>query len=338
MAALRGRLFARSKALSWAVEACLGRLLVRPEYIQVCEDAVTGILLSQIVYWFRPSTQGTSKLSIFREGRWWVAKTQVEWCQETRISRKQYLRALQILLSKQIVVKRLWRFKGAPTLHLSLNLEVLLSLVQALPEFKVEPDDPIVPIGENPLSQEGKIHLPVMGQSCITENTEESTTEIKAQAQGADLTSLKEILETKAKNSEANLEAVWKASVAAEFGGFQKPFTAKERGQLKAMKTWLVEQKQDPAVVVKQLIARWVVTANEVRSALGLANCPSKPVIGWAMQYRDEVLTSLMKPAEAPKAVVAPVVAPAPVVETVAEAPYKPSESDIEALFGKLKK
>jgi hypothetical protein len=47
---------------------------VKRAYIRVAGDMAAGVLLSQCVYWFLPARDGSSKLTIERDGKWWLAK------------------------------------------------------------------------------------------------------------------------------------------------------------------------------------------------------------------------------------------------------------------------
>jgi len=90
-------------------------------YIDLSGDLVTGILLSQIIFWFLPSSKGRNRLRIEREGKYWLAKSREEWWEECRISPKQFDRAIKILRDKGLVETRIFKFSGFPTLHVWLN-------------------------------------------------------------------------------------------------------------------------------------------------------------------------------------------------------------------------
>jgi hypothetical protein len=308
--------------MSWSVEASLGRLLVRPEYIDVTGDAITGLLLSQIVYWFRPDAQGKTKVRIFREGRPWVAKTQAEWCHETRIGLKQYLRAVKILQTLQIVEYRLWQFQGRPTPHLSLDLKRLMQLVAD--KHSAEMEESILPKQQNPFCQDGGIHSAKKVES-YTESTSEITTDSNAAPPlGDGMPSLKQVLESKAQNQH-NLEAAWKASMAQNYGGWQQPLTVKERGQLKQIKTWMIETGLDPVDCLKRMISRWEHCANQARVQAGLPNSPNRPHIGWVLQNRAMLATAAY---DQGAQLIAPTPAPTPPPKAMA----KPEPVTPEAL------
>ena len=79
------------------------QVMVRMVYVDITGDLISGILLSQIVYWHVPSREtGKPKLKIFKEGHLWLAKERSDWWAEIRITDRQYDRAIKILIEKKI--------------------------------------------------------------------------------------------------------------------------------------------------------------------------------------------------------------------------------------------
>jgi hypothetical protein len=99
-------------------------------YIDIAEDLIAGILLSQIIYWNLPGKSGRTKIRINKEGRDWIAKQRHDWYKECRISPSQYDRAIKILKNLNIVDTKIFKFKGNPTIHVSLNKDSFLDLVE----------------------------------------------------------------------------------------------------------------------------------------------------------------------------------------------------------------
>lgn len=151
-----------------SVDRQLGDLLLQSgagHYIQhllidLAGDLVTGTLLSQIIYWFRPDKDGHTKLRIEREDRLWLAKTRADWWDECRISRKQFIRSISILKDKGLVETRVWKFRGFPTVHIWLNLSAIVVGVQT-----------IVPKGNEPMSPKGTNDSAQREQTLPTETT-----------------------------------------------------------------------------------------------------------------------------------------------------------------------
>jgi hypothetical protein len=92
-------------------------------------DVVAGLLLSQIVYWYLPDKQGRwSKLRVFKEGHYWIAKQRDEWWDEIRITPRQFDRASKILEDQGIIVKNRYRFDGSRTVHVRIITSRFLEL------------------------------------------------------------------------------------------------------------------------------------------------------------------------------------------------------------------
>ncbi|PTM52196.1 hypothetical protein [Desmospora activa] len=98
---------------------------VHHSYIDITGDLVTGTLLSRIVFWFSPNKEGKSKLRVFKDGHYWLAKNRTDWWDEIRITPKQYDRAIKILQQKNLIVKKIYKFDKDPTTHIRLNYEQL---------------------------------------------------------------------------------------------------------------------------------------------------------------------------------------------------------------------
>lgn len=86
-------------------------------YIDICGDLVTGTLLSQILYWFKPTKDGKYKTRVFHDGEFWLAKNREDWWNEIRITPRQFDYAIKSLIKKEFIEKRLFKFNGIPTVH-----------------------------------------------------------------------------------------------------------------------------------------------------------------------------------------------------------------------------
>ena len=119
-------------------------------YVDMADDLIAGLLLSQIVYWYLPDKKGQSKLRVFKDGYYWIAKTRTEWWDEIRVKARQIDRALKILEKRGIIVSHLYRFNNAPTTHIRIDKEGFLTAWNtALSQFnetvKSELSDPFSP-------------------------------------------------------------------------------------------------------------------------------------------------------------------------------------------------
>ncbi|GGE28801.1 hypothetical protein GCM10011571_33660 [Marinithermofilum abyssi] len=98
---------------------------VHHAYIDIAGDLVAGTLLSRIIFWFSPNKEGKSKLRVFKDGHYWLAKNRTDWWDEIRITPKQYDRAIKVLQQKNLVVKKVYKFEKDPTTHIRLNFDQL---------------------------------------------------------------------------------------------------------------------------------------------------------------------------------------------------------------------
>ena len=96
---------------------------VKKIYIDMAEDILAGLMLSQIVYWHLPGRDGKIKLRVRKNGYLWLVKTYKDWWDETRLTARQARRALSILKKKGIVISEVRRFNGSPCTHIRINEE-----------------------------------------------------------------------------------------------------------------------------------------------------------------------------------------------------------------------
>jgi len=139
-------------------------------YVDMATDLVAGLLLSQIVFWYLPNKKtGTSKLRVYHEGHYWIAKRREDWWDECRISPKQFDRASAILEELGLIVIDTFKFNGSPTKHIRLEWDNFIARYndELLKSYRVE----------NESSPNGKIEIDQTVKS-ITETTAENTNTI----------------------------------------------------------------------------------------------------------------------------------------------------------------
>jgi hypothetical protein len=279
-------------------------------------DVLAALMLSQIYYWYQPAKNGSSKLRVFRFGKWWLAKSHKDWEEEIGLTRKQSRRCLEVLVEAGILEVSTLKFDGSPTTHCRL---VMVDGREVLTD----------PIGlfSNSHCAEKQIALYPKGQS-LTETTTETTTKSKtatdvAGEQGTDMTTkaIAEILAShNAKKAELptgkvtpiTLALLWKKRVSVLTDtGFMKPLTGKEVGQLKHVHKALGDKS---LTVLDYALCNWADFSWEARSVKGLSSCPAQPVVGFFALYFDVAAQLIAKPptttaAKAPKPLPAPVVA-----------------------------
>jgi len=129
-------------------------------YVDITGDLVSGILLSQIIFWFLPRRDGKTKLRVKnKEGDLCLAKNRDDWWEECRITTKQYNRAIKILQKKRFVSAKNSMFNGKKTPFIQVNFERIIEEV-------MKTDNRLVPKGTTDNADE---ELP------ITEKTSEKS-------------------------------------------------------------------------------------------------------------------------------------------------------------------
>jgi hypothetical protein len=144
--------------LQWE-QASRDTIDVKRVYIDAAGDLTSGLLLSQIVYWYLPA-QGKSKLRVNRDDRLWLVKRREDWWDECRLSVKQVDRSLKILRDAGYIETKLFKYKGAATMHISINLNALVEGVKR-----------VLPKGENGICPKGKTGITETVNPLHTETT-----------------------------------------------------------------------------------------------------------------------------------------------------------------------
>lgn len=134
-------------------------------YVDLADDLVAGLLLSQIVYWHLPSKEtGKTKLRVRQEGHLWIAKGREDWHEEIRITAKQFDRASNILVKKGLIEKKTFKFNGNPTIHIRLIWENFLPSLEALiygeDDNENEDENELEAMSDMVIPQRGKRNLP----------------------------------------------------------------------------------------------------------------------------------------------------------------------------------
>jgi len=150
-------------------------------YVDMADDLIAGLVLSQIVYWHLPNDKGQSKLRVQKDGYLWIAKRRTDWYDEIRVSAKQADRALKILEDREIIVTCLHRFDGAPTVHIRINHAGFLSAWHFVLSQR---DKSILPKGENQNEPLGEFQFDQKGNS-LTETVTETPTQTTTGVLGA---------------------------------------------------------------------------------------------------------------------------------------------------------
>lgn len=163
--------YAKSKAESRDV------VLFEVIHARMTGDAVTGLLLSQLVYWHGVSITGKRRRKVLRDGRWWVAKAHREWKAETWLSESQAKRAVAKLRGLGLVDVKTWKFAGRPVTHLSINEEAFMAALETARQEAQSSNE--LDAGVQSTSQVRLVDqasTPTPYTETTTENTTENTT------------------------------------------------------------------------------------------------------------------------------------------------------------------
>ena len=139
-------------------------------YVDMADDLLAGLLLSQIVYWHLPNRDGKTKLRVRRDGCMWLSKADNEWYDEVRLTEKQARRARTVLVEKGLIECRTYKFAGSPKTHTRILRDAFLKAW----EFQFAPQgESIRPDGQDDTPQ-GASELDPQGATS-TETTPETT-------------------------------------------------------------------------------------------------------------------------------------------------------------------
>jgi len=118
--------------LKWE-EATRDTIDFKKIYVDMADDLIAGLLLSQIVYWYLPSKANKrTKLRVEKEGVLWLAKGRDDWFNECRIKPRQFDTAIKKLIDQGLVEKKTFKFAGNPTIHIRIIMEQFLSRFQEM--------------------------------------------------------------------------------------------------------------------------------------------------------------------------------------------------------------
>jgi len=212
---------------------------VKRIYIDIAEDLIAGILLSQIVYWHLPSKRdGNSKLKVKKGNKLWLAKGREDWWDECRITPRQFDRAIGILAEKGIIEKKLFRFNGSPMTHIRLIPDALMEHINDALTKKNTCDavNWILTKSENPYLQKCEIQLDKSVKT-LTYNTTDNTTDILTRASNQKQTARKPFRSIK---QESEFDQFWR-------------LYPKKRSKGQAEKTWVKISPDDE--LYKQILA-----------------------------------------------------------------------------------
>jgi len=147
---------------------------VKRLYIDMAGDLVSGVLLSQILYWYLPAGSGNDMRMVVNgcgvrhEEKWWLVKKREDWWEECRITPKQFDRSSDVLIKKDYISIKRFHFHGLPTIHIHLHVIPFLASMKMI-LFPVNSNLTFGEVGTLPL---GKLEFD-QRSNYINDNTRE---------------------------------------------------------------------------------------------------------------------------------------------------------------------
>jgi hypothetical protein len=101
-------------------------------YVDIAGDVLAGLLLSQLVYWHLPSKKGENRLTIERDGFFWLAKSREDWWEELRMTPREVDRGLKLLRAAGVIETNIWHFHGKQTVHIRIVPLVFMDAINSV--------------------------------------------------------------------------------------------------------------------------------------------------------------------------------------------------------------
>lgn len=304
-------------------------IVLYPALISITGDHASAVVLSQIFYWHK------GRLRVVFHGKYWLAKSRADMCQETGITLKQYKRILPLLVKQGWIVTERHLFKNKVTPFIRLT-DAGWDLMQA--HLGIIPKEPksnktLDPQGTNPctestaenitdqageangteieISKSTGIEEEGISKDSSTSKTSKSKESNKALATDELEMKAEDILKAHTSPVKGSLEAYWKKRVALVTEKTQYPLTAKERGQLAQLSKFV---GQDVRLLIDYAITHWWKFAAEAGGGAG-TSFPGAPHIGFLLKHYPVAMNLLTLQVAPPK----PVVTPVQLIATVKE-------------------
>jgi hypothetical protein len=130
---------------------------------------------------------------------------------------------------------------------------------------------------------------------------------------------------------EGSLEALWLWCCETVLGGYQKPLTMKERGQLKYLHQCLGPVTRD---VIEYAITQWAQFT--YKAAFGVSSYPFQPHVGFLLAHH-EVAVNLLMPVKVVQSISEPMPQRTPPPVTPIEPPYELTWVELQKMLDGLK-
>ncbi len=86
--------------------------------VRMAGNGAGGLILSQLHYWTSDDRNGQTRLRMYRDSFWWLAKKYQDFAEETGLTARQVRSAVDRLREQGVIQTSTFRFDGLRTLHL----------------------------------------------------------------------------------------------------------------------------------------------------------------------------------------------------------------------------
>lgn len=161
---------------------------VKRLYVDINEgNWYDAAVFSQIMYWHgRNKETGERRMTIFRDGEFWLAKRYEDWWVECRVNAETAKKAIARMVKRKLLIKKVWLFAGKPMVHLRIDIDAFEVLANHCLE-EVKESSLIrsnVPDGKGTIDQMDQVHR----TDLYTETTTETTESVSAASAHTELT------------------------------------------------------------------------------------------------------------------------------------------------------
>ena len=110
------------------------KILFRRSYVDLCDgDHLAALIFGQLLYYHLPDHKGKgTKLRVYKDGAYWVAKKYDDWYEECRINKDTARKKIDRLKRTGLIRTDNFRFNGIKMLHLRIDFECMAARIAAL--------------------------------------------------------------------------------------------------------------------------------------------------------------------------------------------------------------
>lgn len=115
---------------------------VQRSYVDITGDLPSALVLDELVFWTLPRKGGRSGLRSHHDGVLWLAVARQEWWDRKRLTANQADYAIEKLEKLGLIEKRLFKYEGAPRVHIRLLAARFFELFSEVIHQSIPEDEP----------------------------------------------------------------------------------------------------------------------------------------------------------------------------------------------------